>query len=204
MRILSFDTSNNLASVAVSLNGEILSYNSTDTSSQQAESLFKLIDLSLKQANTSLDQLDLVALSNGPGSFTGIRIAISAALGMELILKARIIAITNFQVVAWHAWQKFKDKPICVVLDARNEQVYLQKFDLNLKPIGDPKLMVCEELMEEFKKDYIFAGDGLKLLPSSKIIITPSALHIANACSYFYSNEHYSELKALYVRPNYF
>jgi tRNA threonylcarbamoyladenosine biosynthesis protein TsaB len=205
MKILCFDTSNNLASVAVISNDEILAYNSTDASSQQAEKLFYLIDITLKESKLIISELDLIAISNGPGSFTGVRIAISSALGLELASELKIIALTNFQIVAYNARAKHAQGNIYVVLDARNENFYVQEFDQELLAIGDPKLINIDELKLLEKKNLIFAGNGISYMENfdDDLAITCNAKYLAQACSYFFTKDMYHALEPLYVRPAY-
>lgn len=206
MKILSFDTSNNLASVAIINGSEILAYNITKQSSQQAEKLFQLIDESLSHANLNLNDLDLVSITNGPGSFTGVRIALAAALGMELGCKAPFIALSNFQALAWHARESHPNKKIAVILDARRDQVYFQLFSPILEALTAPKLLSIEDLLKSIDDDMILIGDGIKFLQHQPISFKIEADIIVNAeilaksSEFYWQKNDYHGLIPLYIR----
>ena len=210
MKILSFDTSNNLASVAIMHNEELLSYSSTEQNSKQAEKLFQLIEQNLQQANLQLTDIDLVSLTNGPGSFTGVRIGLAAALGLQMGCKAQFIALTNFQVLAWQAKNRYANSPIAVLLDARREQVYLQQFNAELEALTEAKLIEVEELLAQLPAnlELAFSGDGVKLLPASdpkwhvdeSLNINVNAEILAKASLFYWQNKRYHDLIPLYIR----
>ncbi len=202
MKILSFDTSNNLASVSISLDAQIIAYESTKQDSQQAEQLFNLINESLKQAKISLNDIDLVSITNGPGSFTGVRIALAAALGMELTLKAKFIAITNFQALAYYVREQSQTKKIATILDARRNQVYFQLFNSDLKEVSEPKLLDIENLLNYMPKNCIAIGDGIKFLPEfeEKFNFNVNAKILVQASNFYFKNKLYHELEPLYIR----
>ncbi len=206
MNILSFDTSNNLASAAVSSKSKILAYNITNSGSQQAEKLFELIDLSLKEAKLNINEINLICLSNGPGSFTGVRIAIAAALGLELSGNAKVISLSNFEVIAWHNINHFaNDLPLTVILDAYNEQVYWQSFDKNLIALEEPKIISLNELKLLDMNQYNLVGSGLKYFESydEKLSLTNNAKLICQASTFFLDKKKYNQLIPLYIRPPY-
>lgn len=194
MNILSFDTTNNLASTAVISDGHILSYNTTLESSQQAEKLFLLIEESLKTAKLTLADIDIVSVTNGPGSFTGVRIGLASALGMKMVSKANFIALTNFQVLAYFAKDQSLKKEIAVVLDARREQIYLQKFNSSLQELGEASLVHLENL--HLAKDIFLIGDGL----ADSLNIKVDAKLLAQATEFFWKTKQYHDLIPLYIR----
>lgn len=233
------------------IDGDILSYNTTNSSSQQAEKLFSLIDESLKESKLKLADIDIISVTNGPGSFTGVRIGLAAALGMKAAEKAKFIklhaepasgrgfegdserktgvykrvredlstelthkssaevglckkfiAISNFQVLAFHARDdKFYEK-YSVVLDARREQVYLQEFSNNLIPIAEAKLVDIENF--QFDSEAYFIGDGVPLINfankiEQKNLIVDAKL-LAAATEFYWKNQQYHDLVPLYIR----
>ncbi len=196
MKILSFDTSNSLASVAIIDNGKILSNHITKQSSQQAEKLFQLIEECFSEAKLKLSDMNLVSITNGPGSFTGVRIALAAALGLQTASQVEFIALTNFQVLSWHAKQIHPNKPIAVVLDARREQVYLQLFNKDLANISEPMLISKEELPEYISSDMALIGDGV----DSELNLIANAEILAKASEFYWRNKSYHDLIPLYIR----
>lgn len=194
MNILSFDTTNGLASVAVLQNDQLLAYLTTKENSQQAEQLFSLIDQALTQANLALSEIDLVSITNGPGSFTGVRVGIAAALGLKMIMKCKFIALSNLQVMAFAAQEAYPNIPITVALDARREQIYCQDFSSDLIATSEAKLINITQASSA----NIIIGDGVKT--NNKLNCNANAAMLAKASKYFLELNLYSELEPLYVR----
>ncbi len=195
MKILSFDTTNNLASVAIMDNGELLSYHVTNESSSQAEKLFSLINQALQETNLQIYDIELLSVTNGPGSFTGVRVGLAAALGMQMNCKAKFIALSNFQVLAYR--EKEKNKDIAVALDARRGQVYLQLFNSKLESISEPKLMLLEEV--SLASDVIIIGNAIKQL-NEALFINADAAMLAKASEFYLQKNMYSDIVPLYIR----
>ena len=201
MNILSIDTTNNFASTAVMSNNKILSYNITEERSQQAEKLFQLIELSLQQSKLQLSDIDLVSVTNGPGSFTGVRVGLAAVMGMQMAHEIKYIALSNFQVLAYAAATDCKQgEQIAVVLDARREQVYYQLFNRTMEELSQSKLLAIEDL--QFPRESILVGDAVKFFPnrSSFLEVNADAKLLANASKYFLEANRYSALEPLYIR----
>ncbi|MGB4191376.1 MAG: tRNA (adenosine(37)-N6)-threonylcarbamoyltransferase complex dimerization subunit type 1 TsaB [Rickettsiales bacterium] len=203
MKILSFDTSNSLASAAILSDNKLLSHNSTKESSQQAEKLFSLIDESLKEAKLKIEEIDLISVTNGPGSFTGVRIGLAAALGLQIASKLRIIALTNFQVLAWQRYQENLKQPIEVLLNARRDQVYQQKFSKNLEIIAEPSLVNIDDL--KLSDDALLIGDGIALLTKEdssldQYIVNVNAELLSKATEFYWQKKQYHDLIPLYIR----
>ena len=210
MNILSFDTTNNLASVAIANNEQILSYGITSENSQQAEKLFELLNSCLLSAKLQLADINLISITNGPGSFTGVRIGLATALGMKTGCAADFIALTNFQVLAWHANQIFPEDNIAVIFNARRDQFYFQSFNNQLMQLTEPKLVSIDDILDHLPIDLpiVLVGDGVKLLPkisplwkiSDNLSINPNAEMLARASKFYWQNKLYHDLIPLYIR----
>jgi len=208
MNILSFDTTNNLASVAIINDEQILSYITTDESSQQAEKLFLLIEQCLSKSSLKISDLDLVSLTNGPGSFTGVRIGIAAALGMKIGINIPFIALTNFQVLAFAAQKMNIDRDIAVILDARRDQVYFQLFNHKLEHLDEPRLISIDNIDNYLSPEQNFSliGDGVGLIKSKYLSWKVVSYEKANACllaeasNFFWQKKIYHDLIPLYIR----
>ena len=164
----------------------LLAYSTTLENSQQAEKLFLLIEQCLTEANLQLSKIDLISVTNGPGSFTGVRIGLAAALGLRMAIKAKVIALSNFQVSAWKASQDNPGKQIAVSLDARREQVYYQLFDSDLKNLTEAKLVAIKHL--EYPKNAILIEDNV------------NAKFLIEATEFYWKNKLYNDLEPLYIR----
>lgn len=128
MTILAFDTTTGLCSVALLHEGN--SYHAEgEQPSSQAEKLFFLIQAVLDQAGISYQQLESIAVTTGPGSFTGVRIGLAAAKGIALAAAIPLIGIGSLEAIALEAVLSNNQHPVLATLDARRGQIYAQYFD---------------------------------------------------------------------------
>ena len=219
MRILAFDTANNTASVALSDNENILAYAEEVRPSMQAENLMPMIEQIMKVVQCSYDELDYLAVTNGPGSFTGIRIGLACAKGI-LFAKENIkgVAVSNFEHAYFRAIGQVKDyDKIYVFLNAYRSQLYLQIFDRSGKT-NEPLLIDFDYaigLLKYEKGDIICCGSGLEFIYTQvknlpNIIILPRFARVKAfiICRYVASllankAELNSAIEPLYIRlPN--
>ncbi|MDG4647210.1 tRNA (adenosine(37)-N6)-threonylcarbamoyltransferase complex dimerization subunit type 1 TsaB [Roseibacterium sp. SDUM158017] len=121
--ILGFDTSAAHCAAAVVSGGRVLAHLHEDMTRGQAERLFPLIAEVMKEAGAALADLDALAVGTGPGNFTGLRIAVSAARGLALSLERPAIGIPSHEALA-----EGLPRPLLVSIDARRERLYLQLF----------------------------------------------------------------------------
>jgi tRNA threonylcarbamoyladenosine biosynthesis protein TsaB len=128
--ILAFDVSNNSCSVAISAGQDILAYEEDLNQSMQAENLILLIEKALKSVNYNYDDIDYLALTNGPGSFTGIRIGLATAEGILISSNIKGLTISNFEMSYYRLLRQVKhfDKAV-ILLNAYRDQLYYQEFD---------------------------------------------------------------------------
>jgi tRNA threonylcarbamoyladenosine biosynthesis protein TsaB len=129
-----------------------------------AEKLVSLVDAALKQANLCLVDLAAVAVSEGPGSYTGLRIGVSTAKGIAFALDIPLIGINTLQAMA--ASQSIAEgEYVVAVLDARRKEVYTQTFGDSLQQLSPIEAVVLEEgvfgsVLEKGK--VYFVGDGVE------------------------------------------
>lgn len=136
--ILSFDTSGPHCTAALRENGDIVAERYDEMARGQAERLFPLCEEVLAEAGADWKALDAIAVGTGPGNFTGIRIAVSAARGLALSLGVHAIGVTGF--TALRGAEFFNDiNPMIVSLPStrRGVDVMLQYFEC-AKSVGDP------------------------------------------------------------------
>jgi tRNA threonylcarbamoyladenosine biosynthesis protein TsaB len=129
-----------------------------------AEKLLDLVDAAMKQAEVRMADLDAVAVSQGPGSYTGLRIGVSTAKGIAYGLEIPLIGINTLQAMA--ASQLVNQGEFVVaVLDARRKEVYTQTFGDSLQEITSIEAVVLEEgvfaSVLEIGRVY-FVGDGVE------------------------------------------
>ena len=123
LRILGFDTSAAHCAAALLSGDRLLVQTSEDMARGQAERLIPLLEEVLHKGGLGWQDLDALAVGVGPGNFTGIRIAVSAARGLALGLGIPVIGVSVFEARAAGL-----DRPIVVIEDARRDEVYVQTF----------------------------------------------------------------------------
>jgi tRNA threonylcarbamoyladenosine biosynthesis protein TsaB len=136
--ILCLETATTNCSVALSVNGSVIVLQE-DNSNQfsHAEKLHVYIEDVLTKANIDKSDLDAIAVSKGPGSYTGLRIGVSAAKGLCYALDIPLIAIATLQSLAFQV--KTKESFIVSMLDARRMEVYSAVFSSEKKEIRETK-----------------------------------------------------------------
>ena len=163
-RILSLETSTSICSVAIHERGELLAVSEIKEPGAHAEKLLDLVDAAMKQAELRLSDLDAVAVSQGPGSYTGLRIGVSTAKGIAYALEIPLIGINTLQAMA-ASQQIISGEFVVAVLDARRKEVYTQTFGDSLQEITSIEAVVLEEgvfasVLEKGK--VYFVGDGVE------------------------------------------
>ena len=126
MKILALETSAKAASAAIVEGGEILAESTLNVGLTHSETLMPAVDFLLRTAKLSAKDLDAVAVSRGPGSFTGIRIGIGAAKGLAQGWGLPCVGVSTLEGLAWNF--QGLDRTVCAVMDARCRQVYTALF----------------------------------------------------------------------------
>ena len=163
-RILSIETSTSICSVAIHEQGELRALAEIKEPGAHAEKLLSLVDEALKQASLRLVDLAAVAVSQGPGSYTGLRIGVSTAKGIAYALDIPLIGINTLQAMA--ASQSVAEgEYVVAVLDARRKEVYTQTFGDSRQELSPIEAVVLEEgvfdsILE--KGRIYFVGDGVE------------------------------------------
>lgn len=130
IQILHIETATHICSVAISKNGQLLdSISEISDGYIHGEKLTGFIDDLLKRNNIEYKSLSAISVSAGPGSYTGLRIGISTAKGLCFGLNIPIISISSIQSLHEIAHNKYPEKSIAVLLDARRMEVYSEIYD---------------------------------------------------------------------------
>ncbi|MBQ4572454.1 MAG: tRNA (adenosine(37)-N6)-threonylcarbamoyltransferase complex dimerization subunit type 1 TsaB [Clostridia bacterium] len=160
MKILSIDSSSVTASVAITENGKILSEKFINNGLTHSQTLMPMVEEAINESGVDLKDIDLFAITNGPGSFTGVRIGIACVKGMADALSKKCVAVSTLEAIAEPL--KNQDVIACAVMDARCNQVYTAIFSEGNRLCED-KAVLIDELGEELKqydKKIVFIGDG--------------------------------------------
>lgn len=171
MKILSLECSATPCSAAIIEDGKILASEFVNVGLTHSQILMPMAEKVAEKANLSLKDVDGFAISAGPGSFTGIRIGISAVKGLAAPTKKPCVAVSTLLSMAYNYIDT--DCIVCAVMDARCNQVYNAIFDIEngkITRICDDRALLCEELAENIKeisqntkKCVIIVGDGTKV-----------------------------------------
>lgn len=166
MKILGVESSATAASVAVYSDGKIITQLFSNTGLTHSQTLLPMVDNALKMVGFSLNDMDYIAVSNGPGSFTGVRIGISAVKGMAQPLGIKCIEVSTLETIAKPL--SFTGCYAVSVMDARCNQVYTAQFDCDggFKRITEDEAITIDELSERLKavnKPIVLIGDGTRV-----------------------------------------
>ena len=163
MRCLALETSSFSGSIAVVESGKTLAELYLSTTSRTAQSLAPGIKQCLDKAGWKASHLDLVAVSQGPGSFTGLRLGVVSAKTLAYVAKADLIGVSTLKVVAAQA--PANSKPIVAVIDAQREQVFTATFTRShqgvLTCIAAPVLMEIGPWCRRLEPSVAVSGPGL-------------------------------------------
>jgi tRNA threonylcarbamoyladenosine biosynthesis protein TsaB len=167
--ILYIESSTLTCSVAISRNGDMLALQeSHDQSYAHSEKLVVYIDEVIKQAKLKPSDLDAVCVSKGPGSYTGLRIGVSAAKGLCYGLGIPLLSVGSLESMAYLAKTNFENDLadvsfLCPMIDARRMEVYMQLFDAGLNQLQAVSAEIIDEqsFVSELEKGrVVFLGDG--------------------------------------------
>ncbi|GAB5519954.1 MAG: tRNA (adenosine(37)-N6)-threonylcarbamoyltransferase complex dimerization subunit type 1 TsaB [Rhodothermales bacterium] len=196
--LLAFETATNTCSVALHDGTRVVAHVTVQRPRIHAEQLLPLSQVVLKQAGVSVQDLNAIAVSEGPGSYTGLRIGVSAAKGLALAADAALVGVSSLAALAEQARSMVEPGAgICALFDARRTEAYAGAFlvqeDGSLE-LAQPIAGVLMEDLADWLPDasrWICMGDGaakvesvVSALPGvSRIVplstIAPSAVTVA-------------------------
>ena len=166
--ILAIETSTSICSVAVHREGNLISLSEVSEPGTHAERLILLIEEVLEKAGLGFIELDAIAVSEGPGSYTGLRIGVSTAKGLAFGLNKPLIGVNTLQALA-SAVPLEEGDLVIPVLDARRMEVYREVFDWKLDSIAalDAEVL-SENSFQNFLENHrvYFLGDAVDKVKS--------------------------------------
>ncbi len=179
--ILNLETSTTNCSVSLAKDGEILTLKELNSENySHAEKLHVFIDEVMQESGKQMQDLDALAVSKGPGSYTGLRIGVSAAKGLCYALDKPLISVSTLQSMASQLISEDEHIIIIPVLDARRMEVYSAVFDGQLHQIRETRAEIIDEnSFQEYRdlKSVHFLGSG-----AEKIKEVLSGEHITYHC----------------------
>jgi tRNA threonylcarbamoyladenosine biosynthesis protein TsaB len=171
MKILAFDTSSQYLSIAISKNASILSQKNIKMKQfKHNRELLPKIDYMLKKNKLAIDDIDIVSMGKGPGSFTGLRIGLALAKGLVFMSKRKLHAVSSFDAAALNVSKT--GSLIAVIEDARKQRVYgcLYKNENELERLTDYSLLrykdfkkLVKKNLKKSQKEIIFLKNGLSI-----------------------------------------
>ena len=188
MKILAIDTTAKTATAALTENEKLIAITTLNTPNTHSVTLLPMINGLLKGADLTVSELDILACSAGPGSFTGVRIGTSAIKGLGFADNKICIGVSSLEALAMNITE---NGIVCPVMDARRNQVYNALFkceDGKLTRLTDDRVLSADELAKELANEtsrIFITGDGSeiakKALADKNIALPHEVLRCHNA-----------------------
>ena len=164
MKILGIESASLTASVAVVTQEVVTAEYTVNFKKTHSQTLLPMLDEIVKMTELDLKNVDAIAVSGGPGSFTGLRIGSATAKGLGLALDEPLIHIPTLEAMAWNFFGT--EKLVCPMMDARRGQVYTGIYRCMERPaaLEGPLAVPAEELAQKLNRlgePVIFLGDGV-------------------------------------------
>jgi len=166
MKILAIESSAMVAGVAIIEDTTIIGEYILNNKKNHAQTIMPMMDSLKEQLGLNLSTLDAIAVSKGPGSYTGLRIGSATAKGLAHVLGIPIIGISTIESMAHNI--QVTDSIICPMLDARRQHVFSGAFIYegdkisNIIPIDQIRVSEMLEKLSTYNKPIIFLGDGFE------------------------------------------
>lgn len=176
MNILAIDTTTKKATVALKTNNHVYS-KEVDNEITHSEKLLPLLDEVLSSANIDLKDIDLFATTLGPGSFTGVRIAIATMKAIAKVTNKKVFGTTSLELLAMDGIKRsaFTPRYVLSLIDAKNTRVYY-----NLYKYADNKLVSLEFAGNDYAKDVILNVEKMDL-KDLLVVIDNNTINLENA-----------------------
>lgn len=207
MKILALDFSSTQRSVAVLNDGDAAAYQVIDASTGRDMKPFALIEAALRQAKLEREAIECIAVGIGPGSYTGIRVAISLAQGWQLATGVKLLGVSSVDCIAAQAAAEGVSGKCCVAIDALRGEFYLASYEVSgsgVKEIAPLKLATLAEVEARIKAGALPVGpEVMKWFPGGRVVF-PSAATLASLSRQrtdFVSGE---KLEPIYLRETTF
>ncbi|MBU0478435.1 tRNA (adenosine(37)-N6)-threonylcarbamoyltransferase complex dimerization subunit type 1 TsaB [bacterium] len=163
MKILGVETATNVCSVCILENSQLIAEYTTNITKTHSQRLMPMIKHVLANVELIPSDIGAIVVSIGPGSFTGVRIGISAAKGMAMALNIQTAGVSTLGGIAYNLVDSYTGQ-VCVITDARRKQVYTAIYEMpNMKKLTEDMVLPIEELIKKIKKKTIFIGNACAL-----------------------------------------
>jgi len=191
MNILAMDTSNQVMGVAILKDEQIIGEMTTNLAKNHSVRLMPAVDQLMKEVGMKPEELDKIAVAKGPGSYTGVRIALSSAKSMAWALNIPVVGVSSLEVLAYQG--RFFNGYICPFFDARRGLIYsgvYQWIQNELVSVYEEKNVLMEDLLIKLKgedqpvlflsPDISLHEEAIKEQLEELAIIPEGPYHLAN------------------------
>ena len=209
--IINIDTATEYGSVCLSNNGIVLGYINSSEQKAHATFVHMAVEALLSESNKSLNDLNAVAITAGPGSYTGLRVSMASAKGFCYALSIPLIAVNTLKVMAYAALSQSNDLLCCPMIDARRMEVFTALYNRDLNELVQSGPVILDE---NFLIDYIsenriiFIGNGVAKYRAKYnhpncifIEIKSDATHLAKMAINYYKQHFFED--STYFEPKY-
>ena len=163
MKILAIDSSHSACSVAYFNGCEVVSEIFEEMEYGQAERLIPMIQEVLKRSEADFNATDVIAVTTGPGSFTGVRVGLATADGIALAAGLPMVGVSVLEVLAWKVFRCYPGlEKLCIVLETKRDDFYVQRYHHGIA-FDEPSAKTAQEL-KDFCSEYVFVGNGIDRL----------------------------------------
>ncbi|MFA5639181.1 MAG: tRNA (adenosine(37)-N6)-threonylcarbamoyltransferase complex dimerization subunit type 1 TsaB [Bacteroidales bacterium] len=182
--LLCIETSTEVCSVALAKENQLVAVKENHQGNTHAEQLMPFVDSIVNEAGINVKQLDAVAVSEGPGSYTGLRIGVSTAKGLCYVLNKPLISVSTLQSMAWGARKNYSgDYFYCPMIDARRMEVYCAVYDSQL------------QIVDAIQNKIIYADAFGSILDKQKIVFSGNAVEKCKNILALHHHSIFSETK---------
>lgn len=177
MRILALDTTMGACSAALLGQEGIIAFRHRILARGHAEAVTPMIAEIFAEAKTSMEDVDRIGVTLGPGTFTGVRVGIASARALAIGTDTPIGAVSSLQAIAANAVENLSQEdetntPIAVISDARRSEVYFQLFDSQAKAVTEPAVLAPERVADHLSANskanqhMVLIGTGTGIMKS--------------------------------------
>ena len=178
MNILAIDTCTEVASITL-YSSDVKTSRKVSDVAKSSGHILKLCDEVFSEADTKLSEVDFIAYTKGPGSFTGVRMCIGVVQGLSLACNIPTLGFSTLELLSFRASKKFKTQKVATAIDARMGEVYWAVYE---EGIVKSERICKPEQVDKLSAEFVGVGSGWKiyknsLIKASEIKCVESALY---------------------------
>ena len=190
MLILAMESSAKAASAALVQDGRLLAQSFSCSGLTHSRTLLPMAERVLELAGAALSELDCLAVAQGPGSFTGIRIGVSAVKGLAWGAQKPVVGVSTLEAMAWHGLAAGEGALVCCCMDARRQEIYNALFEIRG---GKPERLTADRAisvnallpeLKKYEKPLFLVGDGSEMcyniFSENGVACTPAPSNLAH------------------------